>query len=113
MLLIAQPVNFDNDALGIVVIEADLSTLRARAVASTGVVAMVLLGAMALAMVLASRLQRVISAPLLRLIAATRTVTHDQRYDVRVEGRGDGEIGELIGGFNDMLAEVQRRDLEL
>ena len=113
LLLIAQPVNFDNDALGIVVIEADLSTIRARAVASTGVVAMVLLGAMALAMVLASRLQRVISAPLLRLSAVMRGVTQQRRYDVRVEGEDRGEIGELIRGFNDMLAEVHRRDEEL
>jgi signal transduction histidine kinase/HPt (histidine-containing phosphotransfer) domain-containing protein/ActR/RegA family two-component response regulator len=113
LLVIAQPVNYDNDTLGIVVIEADLSTIRARAVASTGVVAIVLLGALALAMVLASRLQRVVSAPLLRLSTVMRSVAQQRRYDVRVEGEDSGEIGELIRGFNDMLAEIHRRDEEL
>ena len=68
---------------------------------------------MALAMVLASRLQRVISAPLLRLSSVMRGVTQQRRYDVRVEGEDSGEIGELIRGFNDMLAEIHRRDAEL
>jgi signal transduction histidine kinase/DNA-binding response OmpR family regulator len=112
-LVISQPVIHDNDVLGIVVIEADLSTLRARAVASTGVVAMVLLAAMALAVMLAARLQRVISAPLLRLSSVMREVTQQRRYDVRVEGQDSGEIGQLIRGFNDMLAEIHRRDAEL
>jgi signal transduction histidine kinase/HPt (histidine-containing phosphotransfer) domain-containing protein/BarA-like signal transduction histidine kinase len=112
-LIISQPVLHDGDVLGVVVIEADLSTLRARAVASTGVVAIVLLGAMALAVILAARLQRVISAPLLRLSSVMREVTQTRQYDVRVEGRDSGEIGQLIRGFNDMLAEIHRRDVEL
>jgi signal transduction histidine kinase/CheY-like chemotaxis protein len=113
LIVIAEPVVYDNDTMGIVVIESDLSTLQARAAASTGVVGIVLLGAMALAILLASRLQRVISAPLLRLTTVMRGVTRQQRYDVRVEGEDGGEIGELIRGFNDMIAEIHRRDAEL
>ncbi|HWI16413.1 MAG TPA: histidine kinase dimerization/phospho-acceptor domain-containing protein, partial [Vicinamibacterales bacterium] len=112
-MVVSQPVELDGDAIGIVVIEADLSTLRARAVASTGVVGVVLLASLALAVLLAARLQRVISAPLLRLSAVMRTVTQQRHYDVRVEGQDSGEIGQLIRGFNDMLAEIHRRDVEL
>jgi signal transduction histidine kinase/HPt (histidine-containing phosphotransfer) domain-containing protein/ActR/RegA family two-component response regulator len=106
-------VMFDNELLGTVVIEADLSTLRARAASSSALVALVLLGACGLAYFLASRLQRVISGPLLRLSSVTRGVTQERRYDVRVEGEDDSEIGELIRGFNAMLAEIHRRDGEL
>jgi len=112
-LVVTAPVWFHDDLVGVVVIEADLSTLRARAASSSGVVALVLLAACGLAYFLASRLQRVISGPLLRLSSVTRGVTQERRYDVRVEGEDDSEIGELIRGFNAMLAEIHRRDVEL
>jgi len=113
LLVVTQPVLFDNALVGTVVIEADLSTLRAQAAGSAGVVALVLAGSCGLAYFLASRLQRVISGPLLRLSSVTRSVTQERRYDVRVEGEDDSEIGELIRGFNGMLAELHRRDAEL
>ncbi len=112
-VVISEPVLHGDDVLGLVVIEADLSTLQARAMASTGVVALVLVGSLALAAMVAARLQRVISAPLLRLSSVMREVTQQRQYDVRVEGQDGGEIGELIRGFNDMLAEIHRRDGEL
>jgi len=113
LLVVTQPVMFDGDLVGVVVIEADLTTLRSRAANSTGLVAVVLVAAFGLAYTLASRLQRGISGPLLRLSSATRGVTEKRRYDIRVEGEDDSEIGELIRGFNGMLAEIHRRDIEL
>jgi signal transduction histidine kinase/CheY-like chemotaxis protein len=113
LLVVAQPVTSAGHGAGVVVIEADLSTLRSRAASSTGAMALVLVGAVGLAYTLASRLQRIISGPLLRLSSATRGVTDERRYDIRVEGEDDTEIGELIRGFNGMLAEIHRRDLEL
>jgi signal transduction histidine kinase/HPt (histidine-containing phosphotransfer) domain-containing protein/ActR/RegA family two-component response regulator len=113
LLVVTQPVVLDDDVVGVVVIEADRSTLRARAASSALLVAVVLLGACGLSYFLASRLQRVISGPLLRLSSVTRGVTQERRYDVRVEGEDDTEIGELIRGFNGMLAEIHRRDVEL
>jgi len=113
LLVVTQPVRFDDEVVGVAVIEADLSTLRARAAGSAGVVAVVLGAAFGLAFMLASRLQRVISGPLLRLSSVTRGVTQERRYDLRVEGEDDSEIGELIRGFNGMLAEIHRRDVEL
>ena len=72
-----------------------------------------LFGTFWLALAVAFRLQRVISVPLLRLTEITRVVT--QRPPVRrprADGGGD-EIGELVDGFNEMLDEIQQRDLTL
>ena len=113
LLVVARPVVLDGDLIGMVTIVSDLSTLRARAAGTSGVVAIVLLGAFGLAFILASRLQRVVSGPLLRLSSATQKVTRDRCYDVRVDGEDDSEIGGLIKGFNEMLAEIHRRDAEL
>jgi signal transduction histidine kinase/DNA-binding response OmpR family regulator len=115
VLLLARPIVLDGEVIGTVVIESDLSVLWAQATASALVMTLVLFGTFGLAVVLASRMQRTISAPLLRLTSVTRAVTRDRVYDVRVEsgGEGDNEIGELISGFNKMLAEIHRRDAEL
>jgi signal transduction histidine kinase/CheY-like chemotaxis protein len=115
VLLLARRIVLDNEVIGTVVIESDLSVLWAQAATSAVVVALVLFGTFGLSVVLASRMQRTISSPLLRLTSVTRAVTRDRVYDVRVEsaGEGENEIAELITGFNQMLAEIHRRDAEL
>jgi signal transduction histidine kinase/CheY-like chemotaxis protein len=115
VLLLARRIVLDNDVIGTVVIESDLSVLWKQAMTSAVVAALVLFGTFGLSVLLASRMQRTISAPLLRLTSVTRAVTRDRVYDVRVEsaGEGESEIAELITGFNQMLAEIHRRDAAL
>jgi signal transduction histidine kinase/DNA-binding response OmpR family regulator/HPt (histidine-containing phosphotransfer) domain-containing protein len=112
-LQMARPIVFNREVIGTVTIESDLSSLWEQVEASGLVLGLVLVGTFALSLALASRIQRVVSSPLLRLTTVTRTVAQTGRYDVRVEGAGTDEIGELIDGFNSMLTEVQRRDVEL
>jgi signal transduction histidine kinase/DNA-binding response OmpR family regulator len=112
-LRIARPVVLNHELIGTVTIESDLSGLWEQVEASGIVLGLVLMGTFALSLALASRIQRVVSSPLLRLTTVTRTVAQTKRYDVQVEGAGTDEIGELIDGFNSMLTEVHRRDVEL
>src|SRR5260370_13298499 len=65
------------------------------------------------ALALASRLQSLISSPVLALAGAARKVTEDRDFSVRAIKRGDDEVGELIDGFNEMLAMIQFRDDQL
>ena len=112
-VLVLRPIVLNGDAIGTVVVDVDLLELWGRALHFGGVIALVFVGAFCIAVVVAWRLQRVISTPLLRLTEATRTVTRAHRYDLRVEQAGTDEIGELIGGFNEMLTEIQDRDRAL
>ncbi len=112
-LLLARPIVLNHEVIGAVTIESDLSSLWEQVEASGIVLGLVLIGTFALSLGLASRIQRVVSSPLLRLTAVTRTVAQTGRYDVHVEGAGKDEIGELVDGFNNMLTEVHRRDVEL
>src|SRR5262249_21037841 len=77
------------------------------------IVALVLLTSSGVAFVLSSRLQGVISSPLLHLAAVTREVSQSRDYSRRAVATGRDEIGEVIDGFNDMLAEIQARDAQL
>jgi len=112
-LRMARPIVLNREVIGTVTIESDLSSLWEQVEASGLVLALVLIGTFALSLALASRIQRVVSSPLLRLTTVTRTVAQTGRYDVHVEGAGNDEIGELIDGFNNMLTEVHRRDVDL
>ena len=112
-LRMARPIVLNHEVIGTVTIESDLSSLWAQVEASAIVLCLVLAVTFALSLALASRIQRVVSSPLLRLTEVTRTVAHNRRYDVHVDGGGTDEIGELIDGFNSMLAEVHRRDVDL
>jgi signal transduction histidine kinase/DNA-binding response OmpR family regulator len=112
-LRMTRPIVFNHEVIGAVTIESDLSSLWAQVGASALVLCLVLAGTFVLSLALASRIQRIVSVPLLRLTEVTRTVARDRRYDVRVEGGGSDEIGELVDGFNSMLAEVHRRDVDL
>jgi signal transduction histidine kinase/CheY-like chemotaxis protein len=112
-LVMLRPVVLEDEVVGAVFIESDQREFWTRTYRLGGIVGLALVGASLLALVVASRLQRVISVPLLRLIDVTRVVTNDRRYDVRAARGGNDEIGELIGGFNRMLGEIQARDESL
>jgi signal transduction histidine kinase/DNA-binding response OmpR family regulator len=112
-LRIGRPIVLGPEAIGTMYVESDLEEMRARGGQLMRLLGLPLLGAFGLAFALSRRLQRIISEPLLRLTTATRAVTREHRYDMRVEHAGRDEIGELIDGFNEMLAEIQDRDSQL
>jgi signal transduction histidine kinase/CheY-like chemotaxis protein len=112
-LMVVRPVVFEKDLIGAVFIRSDQKEIWARAAQLAKIVAAVFFAAFGLSLLVASRLQRVISVPLLRLTEITRVVTHEGRYDVRAPAAGGDEIGELVGGFNKMLEEIQQRDSTL
>ena len=94
-------------------LESDLAGLQERRRRLLSIIGLVLSGALAVAFVLSAKLQRLISGPILRLTAVTQVVSRDKNYDIRVEAAGGDEVGVLIDGFNEMLAEIQRRDRKL
>jgi two-component system, sensor histidine kinase len=110
---IGRRIVLNGETIGTVVVKSDLGELKAQAQQYLQVLIAVLAAAFALSVGLSSRLQRVISRPLLRLTDATRTVTQEHRYNLRVAKIGDDEIGELITGFNEMLEVIQQRDRQL
>jgi signal transduction histidine kinase/DNA-binding response OmpR family regulator len=112
-LLVARPIMLKNDVIGMVVVESDLTEVQERAVRFGRIIALALVGGVGIALLVGWRLQRVISVPLLRLTEVTRVVTRNHRYDLRVERLGRDEVGELVSGFNEMLDEIQARDVQL
>ncbi|MGH8056537.1 MAG: sensor histidine kinase, partial [Candidatus Entotheonellia bacterium] len=77
------------------------------------IVAIVMVAASFVAFVLSSRLQHVISGPIMRLAQTARIVSLEKNYSLRAVKYGQDELGLLIDGFNEMLTQIQERDIAL
>ncbi|HZZ86999.1 MAG TPA: EAL domain-containing protein [Caulobacteraceae bacterium] len=58
----------------------------------------------------AARLQRRIAGPVVALTEAMQGVRERHDYDFQAKVQADDEVGDLVAGFNDMLAEIRSRD---
>ena len=107
------PLVSEKTRIGTIHIRTDLEDLRRQLLTNIAVVGLILLGATAAVLYLSGRLGRLITAPIQRLTEVVDSVAFSRDYSVRVEGGGKDELGRLIGGFNDMLGQVERRNAEL
>ena len=112
-LSVSQPIILDGESVGAIAIESDLLEFYARLgrYASIGLVA--ILVSSFVGWRLSLRLQQTISAPILNLVKTARAVSENMDYSVRAVKYGADEIGLLIDGFNDMLAQIEKRDVAL
>ena len=108
-----RPITLDHDVIGTVYIRSDLGEMQSREKRYAWIVVLVLLTSSCVGFVLSSKLQGVISSPLLHLAAVTKEVSQSRDYARRAIRTGRDEIGEVIDGFNEMLAEIQARDGQL
>ncbi|GDY20344.1 hypothetical protein LBMAG56_16890 [Verrucomicrobiota bacterium] len=65
------------------------------------------------AFVLAACLQRGLTRPIHNLLATMKQVATQKNYGLRAERVNHDELGDLVTGFNDMLAQIQARDRRL
>ncbi len=112
-LEIAQPINHGEDRLGTLFIRAGLANIHRVLAQYVFLGAMGLAGALVFAWFLAARLQRVVSLPIEHLAAAMRAVSDEKDYSRRVLMERSDELGILVENFNDMLDQIESRDLEL
>jgi two-component system cell cycle sensor histidine kinase/response regulator CckA len=106
-------VRLNGQRLGTVVLQDDLEELWLRRSHGISMALLVLGLAAAVGFVLATRLQRCISQPILRLSETARAVAAEKNYNVRVPKHAEDELGQLIDGFNSMLAQIEARDAAL
>jgi PAS domain S-box-containing protein len=94
-------------------IRSDLAPLRARLQRYALIAALVMVAAAGAAYIIIARLQRVISEPLSELASTVDIVAREKNYAIRAVKKTNDELGGLIDGFNNMLAQIQARDSEL
>jgi signal transduction histidine kinase len=112
-LHVVRPVRLDGMTIGLVYIRSNLTEITDRVQGYGVILGTVLLVAFA-ASLLASRVsRRAIADPLTELAALARRFSADRDYSVRARETGSGELFVLTAAFNEMLAQIQARDLSL
>jgi two-component system sensor histidine kinase/response regulator len=112
-LLQFRPVRLGKETIGTVYVESDFSEMTARLQTYPVAMAMTLLISSVAAFVLAARMQKLVSEPILELVQTTKRVSDEKNYAIRCPVTSQDEIGLLVGGFNEMLAQIEHRDQEL
>jgi signal transduction histidine kinase/CheY-like chemotaxis protein len=110
---VVRPIAVNQQIIGSIAIESDTTDILTRLGRFAALTAATLAVAFWMAFVLSRSTARLIFAPIGRLIDVTHLVRDGGRYDVRAEAGDDDEIGDLIGQFNAMLGDIQKRDQQL
>ena len=109
-LVVVRPIHLDNEVVGFISIDSDLSPLYARAAVYSSITLLLALLSLAVAYPATRYMQAAISGPLLRLEAAARHVSDHRDYTLRIASNSSHEVDAVMNAFNDMLQEIQNRD---
>lgn len=113
-LLVFRPVWSGHERIGSIFLRSDMSDAWGRLTDDVLTTILVLVAAVVAALWLSNPLGGRLIRPVSRLAAAVDAVAKGQDYSVRVQGpRSGDEIGRLLARFNEMISEVQARDVAL
>ena len=114
VLFLFEPITDPDGApLGTLLLQSNLAQMYSSLRRYVGIVTVVLVLSLIVALALSARLQRLISGPILTLSDTARIVSEKKDYGLRAQKQTDDEVGVLIDSFNEMLAQIQKRDTEL
>ena len=112
-ILIFRPILLNDKKVGTIVIHSDLQKFYER-LKQYGIIAFIVLVISLLgAFLLSSKLQKTISSPILHLSNLANRVSTERNYALRAVNESEDELGELVNQFNDMLSQIQDRDIAL
>ncbi len=104
----------DNDEIiGTAYIQLDLHKMKITLWLKAGTIALIVLMCSLIAYLVSSRLQGIISKPILSLTEVAKRVSDKKDYSTRALKQSNDEVGQLIDSFNEMLEQIQQRDMQL
>ena len=109
-------IRLDHERVGTLYIMVDASDRNTRLIQYAEIAAVIVLFSLLIAFALAALLQRVISGPIVELARVASLVSQHENFTLRASHPGlndRDEIGELMTGFNRMLAALEQRDQRL
>lgn len=112
-LRLSHVIEINNVAVGTLCIMHSMAELGRKQLQYAAIAGIIFLAGCLLTLLLSFFLQRIITRPILSLIATVRKISREKNYALRADKTACDEIGVLIDGFNDMVHEIQSRDMYL
>ena len=113
ILELSRPITDDESQIGTLFIRFSTKELQSRLLRNASVMALALALSLGVAAFVGSRLQRRVIRPILDLSKTTREITAKRDYSVRASKHRDDELGALVDSVNEMLEQIEQRDVEL
>ncbi len=110
---IQQDIFYHDDRIGSVHITASLSQLHQNNINYILITSLVSICSMMLTLLLINAALRHTISPIISLTKTTQKISRLNNYKLRAEVLSQDEIGELARNFNDMLSEIEHKDLIL
>lgn len=112
-LVLFKQIISEGEPIGMVYLQSDLSEMKIRLGRYAGIVVGVLILSLLSAFLISSKLQQIISQPILHLATTARSISKEKNFAVRATVESQDEIGTLVEAFNEMLSQIQSRDMAL
>ncbi len=110
---IVADIRFERDRVGTIYLRSDLTEFKRHLLRAGSIALGIFLLAMLLAYALSSRFVLFITTPVENLLATISDIRTVQDYSQRTPKTSEDELGDLVEGFNQMLAQIERRDSQL
>ncbi len=111
-LNVFQPIYYKDEYYGTLYLQTSTELLNAKIIDNLRYIALLMVGLTMISIFLAIHLQRIISKPILNLARVAQNIAEKEDYSFRVQKEGNDEIGLLYDGFNNMLDQIQNREIE-
>jgi signal transduction histidine kinase len=113
-LVLVRLIVFHGRPVGFVYIRADLSQIDERLKRYASIALGVLLISLIAALLVSYLFGRSVAQPILDLANVAAGISQNKNYSARATpGKDADEVGQLVTAFNEMLTEIQQRDVEL
>ncbi len=112
-LQVWEPLTQAGSVVGTIYIESDLQEIRDRLARTAEIYGWLIVLTLLATYWLATRLRRVVSGPVSGLMETVRKVSAEKNFSLRAVKESEDELGQLVDGFNQMIAQVQQRDSAL
>jgi signal transduction histidine kinase/HAMP domain-containing protein len=107
------PIVVAGQRVGTITIFSDLREVNARISRAASLGLLVVLASLVVGYLVSTRLQRVISEPVVHLAETAKRISEHKDFSVRAVASSRDELGLLTRTFNEMLVQIQSRDLAL
>ncbi|PTQ90799.1 ATP-binding protein [Agitococcus lubricus] len=112
-LHIKEAIFLENELIGHLHIDLNMMPLWLTLVMYLLALAAFLILALFVGALLGLRLSKYLTEPILSLASMAEEVSQQKNYALRAMGSGPDEVGHLVDRFNEMLAQIEQRDVEL
>ncbi|MBO7496789.1 MAG: response regulator [Salinivirgaceae bacterium] len=112
-LLVSSNIILDDEVIGSIYLHTSLNDYKIRSMQFLKVLLIMILVSMVIALLLTRTMQNVISTPIINLTHTMRDMSDVSDYQVKETEKRNDEIGELMKGFNSMIKQIKKQNIDL